>query len=128
MAREAQAAGEEDLQGGAFKGMVYNRNSYRFRIYIPLARWFSRHWRGKTWQECVNEMYDGLGNPYGMVYSKAEVSALFNKFNKIEFRVENFVGTELIPRIGKKIPRNVWLATLGKVVGLDLYFTARAVK
>lgn len=114
---------------GILKGMVYYRNSYRFRVYIPLVRRFSRHWRGKSWQECVNEMYDGKGNPYGMVYSKAEVRRLLgSKFDSVRFRLENFVGAELLLRVGARIPRNVWLATLGKVAGLDLYFTARAVK
>jgi hypothetical protein len=42
--------------------------------------------------DCVNEMYDGSGNPSG------------------------------------HLKRNVWLKTLGKIAGLDLYFTARTMK
>ncbi len=63
-----------------------------------------------------------------MVYSKAEVSVLFSRFGEMEFRVENFVGQELLPVIGGRIPRSFWLATFGRIAGLDLYFTARATK
>jgi ubiquinone/menaquinone biosynthesis C-methylase UbiE len=114
--------------GGIFKGMMYNRNSYRFRVYMPIVRRISRRWRGKDWGCCVNKMYDGPENPYGMVYSKKEIRRLFNLFEEIRFRSENFVGQEFLPGIGEYIPRRFWLATLGKLVGLDLYFTATAVK
>lgn len=116
--------------GGQFKGMVYYKNSYRYRVYIPIIMEMSRRWWGqsKTREEWVNTMYDGEGNPYGMVYSRAEVSTIFQGFKNFKFSTENFVGEELLPRFGGKIPRSVWLATLGKVAGLDLYFTARADK
>ena len=114
--------------GGVLKAMVYNRHSFRVNFYIPLARRTSTRWRGKSSQDCINEMYDGSGNPYGMVYSKGEVTKLLDKFEQVNFRVENFEGREFLPRYGGLIPRNVWLATLGKIVGLDLYFTAKAVK
>jgi ubiquinone/menaquinone biosynthesis C-methylase UbiE len=114
--------------GGIFKGMVYNRNSYRFRVYMPLVRRLSQSWRAKDWQSCVNEMYDGSENPYGMVYSKREIIALFWQFAEMKFHTENFSGEELLPRIGGYIPRRFWLATLGKFVGLDLYFNAKAIK
>jgi ubiquinone/menaquinone biosynthesis C-methylase UbiE len=113
---------------GIFKGMVYNRHSYRYRIYIPLARRFSAGWKGKTAQECVNEMYDGSDNPYGMVYSRREVQSMFRKFEIIDFQTQNFVGEEVSARYGYLIARNVWLRTLGKIAGLDLYFSARARK
>lgn len=113
---------------GIFKGMIYNRNSYRFRVYIPLVRRLSRTYQGKDWQSCVNEMYDGPENPYGMVYSKNEIRALFSQFKDIKFRTENFVGEEILPKIGGYIPRRFWLATLGKIAGLDLYFVAKAGK
>jgi ubiquinone/menaquinone biosynthesis C-methylase UbiE len=114
--------------GGIFKGMVYNRHSYRYQVYIPLSRRFSPQWQGKTTQDCVNEMYDGAGNPYGTVYSRAEVARLFRDFEIVDIQTENFVGEEMLPLYGGRIPRNVWLKTLGKIAGLDLYFTARARK
>lgn len=110
--------------GGVFKGMVYNRNSYRYHVSIPLARRFLTRWRGRTQEECVNEMYDGIGNPYGTVYSKKQLKQLLVGFDEIQFQVENFSGHDLIPKVGNLIPRRLWLETLGKVAGLDLYFTA----
>jgi ubiquinone/menaquinone biosynthesis C-methylase UbiE len=100
--------------GGIFKGMVYNRNSYRFRLYIPMVRRLSRNWREKDWRSCVNEMYDGSENPYGMVYSRKEIRALFNQFEDIRFRLENFVGQELLPRIGGYIPPTFLAGHIGQ--------------
>lgn len=111
--------------GGYLKGMVYNRNSWRFLIFIPILRRLHPRWRKKHWQECVNELYDGIGNPYGMVYSKTEVRHLLKRFTDIRFQVENFVGGEIAPIIGGTIPRNFWLQTMGKIAGLDLYFAAK---
>jgi ubiquinone/menaquinone biosynthesis C-methylase UbiE len=110
--------------GGIFKGMVYNKNSYRYHVSIPLARRFSARWRGKTQGQCVNEMYDGSGNPYGTVYSKKEMMQLLSGFTQIQFQVQNFSGHDVIPKVGDLIPRRFWLETLGKVAGLDLYFSA----
>ncbi|MBL8671809.1 MAG: class I SAM-dependent methyltransferase [Alphaproteobacteria bacterium] len=110
--------------GGTFKGMVYNRNSWRYRVTIPLARRLSARWRGKTARDCVNEMYDGPGNPYGEVYSKAQMRDLLRRFDRPAFAVRNFSGSDAIPRFGHRVPRNLWLATFGRLAGLDLYFTA----
>ena len=114
--------------GGVFKGMVYNRHSYRYHVYIPLSIRWSGQWQGKTREDCVNEMYDGSGNPYGTVYSRSEIAELFHDFEIVDVHTENFVGEEILPVYGDRIPRNVWLKTFGKIVGLDLYFTARARK
>ncbi len=114
--------------GGVLYGMVYNRNSYRYRVFIPLVRRFGRQNRDKTTQQCVNEFYDGVGNPYGTVYSMSEMRHLLAGFTRPDFRIENFVGRELLPYVGDRIPRNFWLATFGKLAGLDLYFRATAVK
>ncbi len=113
---------------GIFRGMVYNRHSYRYQVYIPVTRRFGTRWRGKTAQDCVNEMYDGSDNPYGVVYSRSEISSLLRRFEMIDFQIQNFVGQEMVPGYGDRIPRNVWLKTLGRIAGLDLYFSARANK
>lgn len=114
--------------GGIVKCMVYNRHSYRYKVYIPVQRRLGRRWRGKSTQECVNEMYDGVGNPYGTVYSKGEITRLFRGFDIVSFEQQNFVGGELVPWLGDRVPRAFWLATLGRIMGLDLYFTARVRK
>ena len=111
--------------GGVLKGMVYNRHSWRAMVYIPLARKLHPKFRGKTRQECINVMYDGSGNPYGMVYSRKEIARILRGFGNVRFKIENFLGEEVVPRLGAAIPRTFWLATLGKILGLDLYFTAR---
>jgi SAM-dependent methyltransferase len=113
--------------GGVFKGMVYHRNSYRLRIAAPLKKRSDPEGRDRTWQDSVRE-YDGAENPYGTAYSKADMLKLLHKFSPIEFQQQNFAGEDVSRRLGARIPRNVWLATLGRVAGLDLYFTARAVK
>ena len=33
-----------------FRGMIYNRNSYRFRVHVPIVRRLSPGWKGKNWQ------------------------------------------------------------------------------
>ena len=50
-------------------------------------------------------MHDGSGNPYGKVYSKKQIRALLYQFNNIKCGTENFVGEELLPGIGRYIPR-----------------------
>lgn len=112
---------------GLLKGMVYYRHSYRNRFYIPRMIRKNPKWKGKTVDECICEMYDGKGNPYGVVYSKEEIQNLLAKFSITKFQIENFEGSEL-GRAWGIIPRKVWLATLGKVLGLDLYFVAKAIK
>ncbi|MGQ0811528.1 MAG: methyltransferase domain-containing protein [Nitrospiraceae bacterium] len=110
--------------GGVLKGMVYNRNSYRYRVSIPLARRWSSRWSGKSSDQCVSEMYDGDDNPYGTVYSKHQMSQILRRFGRVNFEVQNFSGHDVIPKIGNLVPRQFWISTLGKIVGLDLYFTA----
>ena len=114
------------VPGGVCKIMVYYRYSWRNLVTIPLARRFSAKWRGKSWQMCINEMYDGAGNPYGMVYSKEEVRRLFQGFEILSFEVRNFQASDLLAHWGGWVPRSLLLQTLGRVAGLDLYFTARS--
>jgi ubiquinone/menaquinone biosynthesis C-methylase UbiE len=110
--------------GGVFKGMVYYRHSYRYQVAIPLARRLSPRWRGKTREQCVNEMYDGIGNPYGTVYSKQEVRQLLSRFAQIQFQIKNFSGHDVIPWIGDLVPMSFLIKTIGKIAGLDLFFSA----
>lgn len=109
--------------GGSFKGMVYNRNSFRYRVSIPLARRFSQRWRGLDADTIVRELYDGDGNPYGRVYSRDDMRRVLRDFGPVSFTQRNFHGLDLFPRYGDRIPKRLLLATLGRVAGLDLYFT-----
>ena len=71
----------------------------------------------------VNEG-DGSGNSKGDVFSKEELTRLLSRFSKIQFQIRNFSGHDVIPKIGDLIPRSLWIKTIGKVAGLDLYFSA----
>ncbi len=111
--------------GGQFRGMVYNKNSWRYRVVFPFFSGFIYpNLKNKTTQEKINIAYDGSANPYGMVYSKTEVRTLFSQFDNFYFEVNNFVGDELF-KIGRYVPRNFLLKTVGRLMGLDLYFKAR---
>jgi ubiquinone/menaquinone biosynthesis C-methylase UbiE len=112
--------------GGIFKGMVYYKNSYRCKYYIPRLRKTQKYWRGKTYQECINELYDGKGNPYAKVYSKIEIKTLLSDYKNVNLKIFNFAPWELaLSKTLFLIPRNFWLATIGRIVGTDLYFSAR---
>lgn len=110
--------------GGRFLGMVYNKDSWRYRVFIPYLSWLRPAYRAKTAQQLVNELYDGPGNPYATVFSRAEIRRIFSGFHDFKFQVQNFYGGDIAPRIGRLIPRSLLLATMGKILGLDLYFKA----
>jgi hypothetical protein len=58
---------------------IYHRNSALYRLRFPLQRLAT----GKSMQQLVNEM-DGVGNPKGDVYSKAELRGLLSQFEGLE--------------------------------------------
>jgi SAM-dependent methyltransferase len=61
--------------GGQLIVMFYHRNSLHYRLLFPLRRLLT----GKSLQQSVNEV-DGVGNPKGDVYSRAELRALLRAF------------------------------------------------
>lgn len=65
--------------GGTVILMFYHRNSAQNRLKFPLARWLA----GKPVQQSINEV-DGVGNPKGDVYSRAELAALLAPFRNVE--------------------------------------------
>jgi SAM-dependent methyltransferase len=69
--------------GGRVILMFYHRNSLHYRVKFPLLKWI----RGTPIQQSVNEV-DGRGNPKGDVYSRAELSALLERFADVQL----FVG------------------------------------
>jgi SAM-dependent methyltransferase len=64
--------------GGRVILMFYHRNSPQYRVKFP----FMRLIRGKSIQESINEV-DGVGNPKGDVYSRAELGRLLEAFDQI---------------------------------------------
>ena len=65
--------------GGHVVLMFYHRNSLQYRLKFPLLRWL----KGKPVQQSVNEV-DGVGNPKGDVYSRAELARLLRSFSEVQ--------------------------------------------
>ena len=110
--------------GGKLVVMVYNRDSYRYRVAFRLGR------RGETLQERVNRN-DGAGNPYGTVYSKEELGRLLGAFEDHRFLVNKLSFGELAlwsPRgervLARALPRRA-VDRLARRYGWNLYCVAR---
>jgi ubiquinone/menaquinone biosynthesis C-methylase UbiE len=105
--------------------MLYHRNSLVYRFLFPLVRRLKPSVRGKSQQEMVNRV-DGIENPLGKVYSKAEMRGLLDGFTDIEVLAQcvepAHFGREWI---GRLVPARVRRG-LGPYVGWFLY--ARAIK
>jgi ubiquinone/menaquinone biosynthesis C-methylase UbiE len=65
--------------GGRVIVMFYHRDSLQYRLKFPLMKWV----KGVSMQESVNRV-DGLGNPKGDVYSRAELVRLLDGFVDLE--------------------------------------------
>jgi hypothetical protein len=103
--------------GGRLIVMFYHRNSAVYRLWIPLRRRAT----GKSMQQLVNEM-DGVGNPKGDVYSRAELQGLLAQFEDVE------MFADLLKRWHLGLPSRVWrfvpdwlLRTLAPRIGWFLY-------
>jgi len=87
--------------GGRVILMFYHRNSFQYRVKFPLMRWL----KGKPLQESINEV-DGVGNPKGDVYSRAELGRLMSRFKNVEM----FAGVlpwHVVPRLRGVVPQPV---------------------
>ena len=65
--------------GGRVVLMFYHRNSLQYRVKFPVMRWL----KGRPIQQSINEV-DGVGNPKGDVYSRAELAALLQPFANLK--------------------------------------------
>jgi len=86
-------------KGGRLVVMFYHRNSALYRVSFPLRRLLT----GKTLQQLVNEV-DGVGNPKGDVYSKAELRRLLQPFAETELFAGLLRGSMILPVVGRFIP------------------------
>lgn len=109
--------------GGVFKGMVYYKHSFRALYKIPFYYMKQKRWKGKTRQQCINEVYDGSGNPYAALYSCLDVYKLLKKFKHKKFSIQNFPKDEL-GDYKDFISQETLHKTIGRLLGADLYFTA----
>ncbi len=80
--------------GGDLILMLYNRNSWKYRVILPLRRRFDPAYRGKTLAEALNRN-DGEQCPLAKVYSKTEVRELLKGFFDVRFTVNQLSWKQL---------------------------------
>jgi hypothetical protein len=110
--------------------MLYNRHSYRQILKVPLIR-LKGLFSGEKQEELarrVRALYDssegGEAAPHTDYVSRAEVRRLFKDFSCVRIEIQNFTSHAVFK--GKfVIRREKLLGNLGRVLGLDLYITAK---
>jgi len=110
--------------------MLYNKNSFRLRIELPMRRvlgLLSKRGVKHRGAESIRAMYDtnseGNAAPHTDFVSKWEVRRLFRKFSCVRIDTQNFDNCSLRGRTVLK--RERLLDNVAKIVGLDLYIVAR---
>jgi len=88
--------------GGRLIVMFYHRNSVLYQFNFRRQALFGR----KTMQQLVNEV-DGIGNPKGAVYSRAELAHLLHRFDDLEMSVGLLQGRMLSLRVGRRVPNRL---------------------
>jgi ubiquinone/menaquinone biosynthesis C-methylase UbiE len=88
--------------GGRLIVMFYHRDSMLYRVTFPLLRMV----HGKSMQQLVNEV-DGVGNPKGQVYSRAELRRLLSRFQNLELFAGVLQTWMLLPRVGRFVPDRI---------------------
>ncbi len=81
--------------GGKLILMLYHRNSWKYRVLLPLRCRLDPRYRGKTLQEALN-MNDGADCPLAKVYSRAEVRALLSGFVDIRITLNQLSWKQLL--------------------------------
>jgi len=81
--------------GGRLILMLYHRNSWKYRVVLPLRLLFDRRYRGKSLQQALN-MNDGDDCPLAKVYSRRDVSALLVRFRDLRFSVNQLNWQQLL--------------------------------
>lgn len=99
--------------------MLYHRHSAQYRFRFPLVSLLT----GKPRQQLVNE-FDGIGNPKGWVYSRAEVRHLLQQFAALEMFAGYLTGSMMLPRGGRLVPEAL-LRPFARWWGWNLYAKAR---
>jgi len=104
--------------GGRLILMVYHRDSALYRLNFRIQSLLT----GKTRAQLVNEV-DGVGNPKGDVYSRAELKRLLTRFDDVELSVGLLQGWMLAPRLTRRVPDRL-LRPLASRWGWFLYAKA----
>jgi SAM-dependent methyltransferase len=116
--------------GGELIVMVYNRDSFRYRVTFPArTRFGPEPYRGRSRADQIN-MNDGVDNPLGRVYSRAELGHLLSAFEGHTYSVNKLGRAELglwrrdLGRIVRFVPGPA-VSALAQRVGWNLYCRAR---
>ncbi len=111
--------------------MVYNAQSYRRLMTLPAKALISGDWRDpERRRELVRGAYDsneaGDAAPVTEFVDASELRTMLGGFSDVKVRKENCDPIVLgWGRLRRAIPREWLLSNLGRVLGLDLYVTAR---
>lgn len=116
--------------GGQAMVMVYNSHSYRQLVMLPVMTlrrglWPDQRRRAEFVRASYDASADGTAAPATEFTSPGEARRMFAGFSNVRVRRENFDDFGL--RIGKRtlvIPRAVFLNSLARIAGTDLYVTA----
>jgi SAM-dependent methyltransferase len=114
--------------GGACILMLYHRNSWKYRVVLPLLCLLHPRYRGKTLQQALN-MNDGADCPLAKVYSRSEVRSLLEGFAKIDFSVNQlgwrqfFMLPSLVRLLAPLLPASSE-GFLARHLGWNLYVRA----
>jgi SAM-dependent methyltransferase len=116
--------------GGHAIVMLYNRHSFRQFMQVTLPRWRERlKGRSKTPEaEAIRALYDtsstGTVAPHTDYVTRRDVRRLFVGFSRVSIDIQNFDAFYLPYKI-MYVPREKSLNNLGRILGLDLYITAK---
>jgi ubiquinone/menaquinone biosynthesis C-methylase UbiE len=105
--------------GGRLIVMFYHRNSAKYQFMYRVWSWLT----GKSMEQLVNE-FDGVGNPKGTVFSRAELSAMLAKFSEIKMHVGYLSTGDIVIRGSRYLPGNLF-KPLAPLMGWNLYAKAR---
>ncbi len=109
--------------GGTIVVMLYHRDSFYYRVSLPIYRRFHKDLKGMSSEELVRHV-DGRENPLGRVYSRREAIDLLRQFRDVEVHCGSF-PRESVPKIGRLLPKRI-LESAARCVGWFLF--ARGVK
>lgn len=104
--------------GGRLIVMFYHRHSAKYQLKYRVWSWVT----GKSMQQLVNE-FDGVGNPKGTVFSKAELGHMLARFSDVKMHVGFLETRDIILRGARYLPERLFLP-LAALIGWNLYAKA----
>jgi SAM-dependent methyltransferase len=97
--------------------MLYNRHSFRQLVKVVLPGLLRRRLREEV-AALYDTNLDGVAAPHVEYVSRRDVRRIFRRFAEVDIDIHNFDSTRFI--------RRDWmLGNIDRVLGLDLYITAR---